>query len=78
MAAAPCPGRTGQRWIAAGLIWPGILPRISWRLAWRSGCTIALAYAIGKAEPVAVDIDTHGTSEYTDDMLEQAVRSVLI
>ena len=39
-------------------------------------CTIALAYAIGKAEPVAVDIDTHGTSEYTDDMLEQAVRSV--
>ena len=24
------------------------------------------AYAIGKAEPVAVDIDTHGTGEYAD------------
>lgn len=39
-------------------------------------CTAALAYAIGKAEPVAVDIDTHGSGEYGDDVLEQAVRQV--
>ena len=39
-------------------------------------CTVSLAYAIGKAEPVAVDIDTHGSGEYGDDVLEQAVRQV--
>lgn len=39
-------------------------------------CTVSLAYAIGKAEPVAVDVDTHGTGEYPDQVLEQAVRGV--
>lgn len=39
-------------------------------------CTVTLAYAIGKAEPVAVNVDTEGTSEYRDDVLEQAVRAV--
>lgn len=39
-------------------------------------CTVSLAYAIGKAEPVAVDIDTHGSGEYGDDVLAQAVRQV--
>ena len=33
-------------------------------------------YAIGKADPVAVDIDTHGSGEYGDDVLAQAVRQV--
>ena len=37
-------------------------------------CTVSLAYAIGKADPVAVDIDTHGSGEYGDDVLAQAVR----
>lgn len=39
-------------------------------------CTVSLAYAIGKAEPVAVDIDTHLTGEYSDMALERAVRAV--
>lgn len=39
-------------------------------------CTVSLAYAIGRAEPVAVDIDTHLTGEYSDMALEQAVRAV--
>lgn len=39
-------------------------------------CTVSLAYAIGKAEPVAVDIDTHQTGEYPETVLEQAVRAV--
>ena len=39
-------------------------------------CTVSLAYAIGRAEPVAVDIDTHQTGEYTKVVLEQAVRAV--
>ena len=37
-------------------------------------CTVALAYAIGRAEPVAVDVDTHLTGTYPDELLEQAVR----
>lgn len=39
-------------------------------------CTVSLAYSIGRAEPVAVDIDTHGTGEYSDPALEQAVLAV--
>lgn len=35
-----------------------------------------LTYAIGKAEPVAVDIDTHGTGEYADAGLARAVCAV--
>ena len=37
-------------------------------------CTVALAYAIGRADPVAVDVDTHLTGTYPDELLEQAVR----
>ena len=37
-------------------------------------CTVTLAYAIGKAEPVAVDVDTHLTGTYPDEVLEQAVQ----
>ena len=39
-------------------------------------CTVSLAYAIGRAEPVAVDIDTHGTSWCANESLERAVRAV--
>ena len=39
-------------------------------------CTVTLAYAIGKAEPVAANVDTDGTGEYRDEVLEQAVRAV--
>jgi len=39
-------------------------------------CTVSLAYAIGKSLPVAVDVDTHLTGEYSDMALEQAVKAV--
>lgn len=39
-------------------------------------CTVSLAYAIGRAEPVAVDIDTHQTGKYAEAVLAQAVRAV--
>ena len=39
-------------------------------------CTISLAYAIGQAQPVAVTVDTEHTGIYSDDVLEQAVRTV--
>ena len=53
------------RYIAKNIVAAGLAER----------CTVSLAYAIGKAEPVAVDIDTHGTGVYSSAVLEQAVRA---
>lgn len=39
-------------------------------------CTVSLAYAIGKAEPLYVQADTHGTGIYPDAVLENAIRMV--
>jgi S-adenosylmethionine synthetase len=54
------------RWIAKNIV--------AARLAEK--CTVALSYAIGIAEPVAVDIDTHGTGACKDEILSGAVRDV--
>ena len=54
------------RYIAKNIVAAGLAER----------CTVSLAYAIGKADPVAVDVDAHGTGEYPDQVLEQAVRGV--
>lgn len=37
---------------------------------------VALSYAIGKADPVAVSVDSRGTGIVTDEILAQAVRAV--
>lgn len=39
-------------------------------------CEIQLSYAIGKAEPTSIMIDTFGTSEHTHDALVKAVRKL--
>ena len=40
-------------------------------------CTVSIAYAIGKAEPLAVTVDTHGSSSiYDDSIIAQAVKAV--
>ena len=39
-------------------------------------CTVSMAYAIGKAEPLYVQADTHGTSVYPDAVLEEAVKLI--
>lgn len=39
-------------------------------------CEIQVAYAIGKANPVSVDIDTHGTGIVSDERLSEVVRKV--
>ena len=39
-------------------------------------CTVSLAYAIGRAEPVAVDINIHQKGPYSEEVLERAVRAV--
>ena len=37
-------------------------------------CTVSMAYAIGKAEPLYVQADTHGTGVYPDAVLEEAIK----
>ena len=39
-------------------------------------CQVAISYAIGKADPVAVNIDTFGTGKVSDEILGKAVRDV--
>lgn len=39
-------------------------------------CQVAISYAIGKAEPVAVQIDTFGTGKVSDDVLAKAVNDI--
>lgn len=34
-----------------------------------SECSVSLSYAIGKAKPVMVQVTSHGTSEYSDEVL---------
>jgi S-adenosylmethionine synthetase len=37
-------------------------------------CTVQLAYAIGIAEPVSINVDTHGTGKLPDSELEEMIR----
>jgi S-adenosylmethionine synthetase len=54
------------RYIAKHIVAAGIAQR----------CEVQLAYAIGRAEPTSIYIDTFGTSQCEDALLEQAVRTV--
>ncbi len=54
------------RYIAKNLVWSGLAKK----------CEVALSYAIGKADPVAVSVNSFGTSEYTDEQLCEAVKKV--
>ncbi len=39
-------------------------------------CLVQVAYAIGVAEPVSISVNEYGTSKYSSEQLEKAVRSV--
>ncbi|POH11484.1 methionine adenosyltransferase [Fructilactobacillus sanfranciscensis] len=52
------------RYIAKNLVAAGIAHRIE----------IQLAYAIGVAEPVSIEVNTFGTSKYSDDQIIKAIR----
>ena len=54
------------RYVAKNIVAAGLAER----------CTVSLAYAIGKAKPVMVEVDAHGTGKYSNAALEQAVRTV--
>ena len=54
------------RYIAKNIVWSGLAEK----------CEIALSYAIGKANPVAVDATSFGTGKLTDEQLSDIVQEV--
>ena len=52
------------RYIAKNIIWSDLAEK----------CEVALSYAIGKANPVAVDVTSFGTSKLTDEQLADIVQ----
>ncbi len=54
------------RWVAKHLVAVGAARR----------CTLQVAYAIGRPDPIALSIDTHGTGRIATPLLERAVREL--
>lgn len=54
------------RFIAKHIVWSGLA----------ECCEVAISYAIGKADPVSVTVNTYRTSKYTDDQLCEIVKKV--
>ena len=74
MEAVPFLEKTQQRWIVQGHIWQGILPKNMVAAGLAEKCLVSLAYAIGVAEPVMVQVDTFGTGTVcADDCLAAAI-----
>jgi S-adenosylmethionine synthetase len=55
-----------MRWVAKTVVAAGLASR----------CEVQVAYAIGKAEPVGLFVDTFGTGAVADDVLQSAVTEV--
>ncbi|GMQ78653.1 MAG: methionine adenosyltransferase [Anaerolineae bacterium] len=51
------------RWVAKNLVAAGLADR----------CEVQLAYAIGVAEPLSINVETFGTSDYNDELLVQLI-----
>ena len=68
--------KTQRRSTAAALIWRGTSQRISSGSGLADKCGVASFLCIGKADPVAVDIDTFGTSALSNEALREIVMSV--
>ena len=54
------------RYIAKNIVWSGLAEK----------CEVALSYAVGKANPVAVDVTSFGTGKLTDEQLANIVQEV--
>lgn len=59
-------GAYAARWVANNVVAAGLARR----------CTVQVAYAIGVAEPVSVNVDTHGTGSVSERAIEQAILRV--
>lgn len=55
-----------MRWVAKNIVAAGLAQR----------CEVQVAYAIGKANPVGLYVETFGTGQVSDEALVQAVRDV--
>jgi S-adenosylmethionine synthetase len=55
-----------MRWVAKNVVAAGLASR----------CEVQVAYAIGKAEPVGLFVDTFGTGAVSDDKIQDAVTQV--
>jgi S-adenosylmethionine synthetase len=51
------------RWVAKNLVAAGLADR----------CEVQLSYAIGVAEPLSINVETFGTSAYSDELLVQLI-----
>ena len=69
-------GRILPKLIEVVLIWQGILQSISCGVDYAEKCEVSISYAIGKANPVAFSINTFGTGNVSDSILEQAALAV--
>lgn len=54
------------RAVAKNVVWCGLADE----------CQVAISYAIGKADPVSVEVDTFGTGRVPDDVIRRAVLDV--
>lgn len=61
-----CSGAYMTRYLAKNIVAAGLAEK----------CTVSMAYAIGKAEPLYVQADTHGTEKYPDAVLEDALKLI--
>ncbi len=51
------------RWVAKNIVAAGLADR----------CEVQVAYAIGVAEPLSINVETFGTSDYTSEQLVQLI-----
>uniref|UniRef100_UPI001E38BA8D methionine adenosyltransferase domain-containing protein n=1 Tax=Streptomyces sp. DH12 TaxID=2857010 RepID=UPI001E38BA8D len=55
-----------MRWVAKNVVAAGLAAR----------CEVQVAYAIGKAEPVGLFVETFGTAKVAQERIEQAIDEV--
>ncbi|KIF01027.1 S-adenosylmethionine synthetase, partial [Streptomyces sp. RSD-27] len=55
-----------MRWVAKNVVAAGLAAR----------CEVQVAYAIGKAEPVGLFVETFGTGTLSDERIQEAVSTV--
>jgi S-adenosylmethionine synthetase len=56
-------GAYAARWVAKNIVAAGLADR----------CEVQVAYAIGVAEPVSINVETFGTSDYSSEQLVQLI-----
>ncbi|MCS7206701.1 MAG: methionine adenosyltransferase [Dehalococcoidia bacterium] len=57
-------GAYGARYVARNIVAAGLAER----------CEVQVSYAIGRADPISISVETFGTSTVPDEVLERAVR----